>query len=421
VTTIGWNGLLSFGLGLAFFAASPPSAEFSSSASYLQVPLPGSYVIMYFDLAVAFGCLALVWKGMFRRDATERPLYLALALVILTRALSLVAASDMAMEQVISVLRYVETFAIALLLANLLSFRQNRRLFLRGMILGAVIETAGALFIFFSSGGEDRGVWLGVDNYKLQVFLLVACCLSFSQKKGRSSKIVIGLFLLFGILATETRGAIVLLLLSLLPLFWTRYRAMLRPALALLLLGAVAIVPVLRLLPEAEQGLADRFGEIWTGGGTIGLRFILWEMAVAAYMSHPITGIGSGGFARQQNTLYLQINDAYASGYETKYDQISTHNTVMGVAAETGTLGLIAYFFWMAAVVRICLRGIRLEAFYQDPFVLAASVCLLAMMIGDWWGQFSFMSPSTCLLGFLLGWCRVHHEPARLALLANPR
>jgi O-antigen ligase len=421
VTAIGWKGLLSFGLGLAFFAASPPSSEFSSSASYLQLPLPGSYVIMYFDLAVAFGCLALLWNGMFRRDATERPLYWALALVILTRTLSLVAASDMAMEQVISVLRYVETFATILLLANLLCFRHNRRLFLRGMILGAVIETAGALFIFLSSGGEDRGVWLGVDNYKLQVFLLVACCLSFSQKKGRSSKLAIGLLLLFGILATETRGAIVLLLLSLLPLFWTRYRAMLKPALALLLLGAVAIVPVLRLLPEAEQGLTDRFGEIWTGGGTIGLRFILWEMAVAAYLSHPITGIGSGGFARQQNTLYLQINDAYASGYETKYDSQSAHNTVLGVAAETGTLGLIAYFLWIAAVVRICLRGIRLEGFYQDPFVLAACVCLLAMMTGDLWGQFSFMPPSTCLLGFLLGWCRVHQEPKRLELCTNPQ
>jgi O-antigen ligase len=421
VTAIGRSGLLSFGLGLALFAASPPSSEFSASANFLQVPFPGSYVIMYFDLAVAFGCLTLAWNRRFRFDGQERPLYRALALVILTRVLSLVAASNMAMEQVISILRYVETFAIVLLLANLLSVRHNRRLFLRGMILGAVIETAGALLIFFSSGGEERGVWLGVDNYKLQIFLLVACCLAFSEKKGRSLKIVAGLLLFLGILVTETRTAVVLFLLSLLPLFLTRHRAMFRPVLAVLALAAVATVPVLRLLPEAEQNVMKRVDEIWTGGGTIGLRFILWEMAVAAYVSHPITGIGSGGFARQQNTLYLQINDVYASGYETKYDSQSTHNTVLGVAAETGTLGLIAYFFWMAAVVGICLRGIRLEALYQDPWVLAACACLLAMMIGDWWGQYSFMSPSTCLLGFILGWCRAHQEPKRLALRADPQ
>ena len=260
-----------------------------------------------------------------------------------------------------------------------------------------------------------RGVWLGVDSYKLQIFLLVACCLSFSQKKGRFSKIVAGLFLLLGMLATETRSAVVLFLLSLFPLFLTRHRAMFKPVLALLALGAVAIVPVLRLLPEGEQNLMKRVDEISTGGGTIGLRLILWEMAVAAYASHPITGIGSGGFARQQNTLYLQINDAYAPAYETNYGSQSAHNTVLGVAAETGTLGLVAYLLWMAAVVRICLRGIRLERFYQDPYLLAACVCLLAMVIGDWWGQYSFMPPSTCLLGFVLGWCRAHQEPKRPA------
>jgi hypothetical protein len=169
---------------------------------------------MYFDLAVAFGCLTLAWNGRFRFDEHERPLYRALVFVILTRVVSLVAASNMAMEQSISILRYVETFAIVLLLANLLCLGNNRRLFLRGMIVGAVIETTGALLIFFSSGGEERGVWLGVDNYKLQIFLLVAFCLAFSEKKGRSLKIVAGLLLLLGILVTETRSAVVLFLLS---------------------------------------------------------------------------------------------------------------------------------------------------------------------------------------------------------------
>jgi O-antigen ligase len=418
VPPIGRSGLISFGLGLALFTTSPP---YTAILDYLQVPFLGSYMIMYFDLAVAIGCLTLAWKGGFRFDAPERPLYQALALVIVTRVLSLVAASNMAMVQAVSILRYVETFAIVILLANLLGHRQNRRLFLRGIIVGVVIETIGDLFTFFSSGGEVRGFWLGVDNYKLQVFLLVVCVLSFSQKKGRSARIVAGLCLLLGILATETRSAVVLFLLSLFPLFITRHKEMLKPALALLVLAAVAVVPVIRLLPEAEQNVTERVDELWTGGGTIGLRLILWEMAVSAYVRYPITGIGSGGFARQQNMLYLQINDAYAPGYEVKYDQLSTQNTVLGVAAETGTLGLIAYFIWIAAVIRICLRGIRLEGFYRDPYVLAACVCLLAMMAGDWWGQYSFMPPSTCLLGFVLGWCRAHREPERLALLANPQ
>jgi len=373
---------------------------------------------MYFDLVVGFGCLALAWNGRFRFDKAEIPLYRALALVILTRAFSLIAASSIAIEQAISILRYVETLAIAFLLANLLGVRENRRFFLRGIIVGVVIETAGDLLTFVSSGGEVRGVWLGVDNYKLQVFLLVACCLSFSQKEGRFTKISAGLLLLFGMLATETRSAVMLFLLSLLPLFITRHRAMFKPLLALLVFAAVVVVPVLRMLPGAEKNIAERIDEISTGGGTVGLRLILWEMAAAAYVSHPITGIGSGGFARQQDSLYQQVNDVFAPGYEEdKYTHLSTQNTVLGVAAETGTLGLIAYFLWVGAVVRILLRGIRLEAYYHDPFMLAACVCLLAMMTGDWWGQYSFMPPSTCLLGFVLGWSRAHQEREQPALL----
>src|SRR5437868_1296550 len=232
-TSIGSGGLLSFGLALAIFTASPPP---TAIATFLQVPFLGSYMVMYFDLAVACGCVALAWNGRFGFDRAEKPLYRALALVILTRILSLVAASNMAMEQAISIFRYVETFAIVLLLANLLGHRQNRRFFLGGIIVGVVIETTGDLLTFFSSGGEVRGVWLGVDNYKLQIFLLVACCLSFSQKKGRFSKIAAGLVLLLGMLSTETRTAVGLFFLSLIPLFLTRHKAMLKPALPLLVL-----------------------------------------------------------------------------------------------------------------------------------------------------------------------------------------
>jgi O-antigen ligase len=413
------NGLLSFGLALALFATSPPPDPDSIVANYVQVPFLGSYVIMYFDLVVGLGCLALAWGGKFRLDRHERSLYWALTVVILTRVLSLIVAGNVEIEQTISILRYVETFAIALLLANLLSFRGNRRCFIMGIIVGVVIETSGDLLTFVTSGGEARGVWLGVDNYKLQVFLLIACCLSFSQAKGRFTKMLAGFFILLGILSTETRSAVILFVLSLLTLFITRHRAMLKPVIALSILGAVTIVPVFRLLPDAEQNVTGRVDEIGAGGGTIGLRIILSEMAIAAFVSHPIAGVGSGGFARQQNSLYLQINDAYAPGYEQKYDQISTQNTVLGVAAETGTIGLLAYFLWVAVVVRIVLRGIRLEAFHHDPYMLAACVCMLAMLTGDWWGQYSFMSPLTCLLGFVLGWSRAHRELEQPAPLAR--
>jgi O-antigen ligase len=291
---------------------------------------------------------------------------------------------------------------------------------LKGMIAGALIETVGNLFIFFSSQGESRGYWLGLDNYKIQVFLLVACCISLFQEKIRWWKIVAGLLLLVGILATETRTAFILLLVCLFLLLLTHGRKMLKPIFAFLVVAGMAVAPILLFLPGAEAGLTKRAEQVWTGEGSIGYRIILYEMAAVAYLTHPITGIGSGGFGRQQDTLYPQIGDAFAPEYEALHLQVSTHNTVLGVAAETGTLGLIAYFLWVAAVVRICLNAIRLERIHRDLYVLASCICLLAMLTQDWWGQASFMPASTCLLGFVLGWCREHGLPKQLGSGAPP-
>jgi O-antigen ligase len=196
---------------------------------------------------------------------------------------------------------------------------------------------------------------------------------------------------------------------------------MLKPVLALVVLIPLAIVPVLRLFPSGQDALSERTGELFGGGGTIGYRFILWELAAAAYLNHPVTGIGSGGFARQQNALYFQINDAFTSEYEKEYGTLSTHNTVLGVAAETGTLGLIAYFLWVTAVAKVALGAIKIEKLFPDIYILAASACLLALMLEDWWGQASFMAPFTCLLGLILGWCRSQRAAEQRVALAIAR
>jgi O-antigen ligase len=409
-TYVGGN-FVAFSVGIAVFTASPPEL----TAQFLRVPFLHSYIVTYFDGAVALGCLLMALNGALRFSPSERRLWVAIGLVILIRAVSLAFATDFVLEQVVSVLRYVETGAVLLLLANLLSISQHRRVFLKAIFLGAVLDSVGGVFRFAFTAGEQRGIWLGVDTYKLLVFFLLVCCLSLSKARHKSWGILWALFLVVSILVNGTRAAVVLFVLSSALLFWTRRRAAVKSAAAVALLGAVGLVPVLSLFPQGRQVIEGRASQVLTGGGTIGLRFILWRMAAAAYLAHPVIGIGSGGFARQQDALYLQINEAYDPQYETLYEGLSTHNTVLGIAAETGTLGLIAYLVWVTAVVAICIRGIRLEALHYDTYVLAACVCLLAMMAEDWWGQASFIPTSTSILGFILGWSRAHALAMRTA------
>jgi O-antigen ligase len=390
---------MAFLLGLAVFLASPPEL----TADFLRIPFTGSYIITYFDLIVLLSSVALLWRSRLAIAVHERGVYAALGCVIASRGISLIFAGNVATEQVISVLRYFETFVLLLVLSDLLSSAGNRLVFLRGLLIGALIDSTGALFLVVSSRGESRGFWLGVDTYKILDFLLIACCISLSENRDRAFKLLLGLWLMLGILATGTRAAVLLFLISLLTLFWTRLRAIVRPALILLALGTATFVPLLAVFPQGGEEFKTRMEQLWTGGGTLGLRFILWEMAGTAYLNHPVTGIGSGGFSRQQNALYYKINDVYAPEYENLYEHLSTHNTILGIAAETGTVGLIAYCVWLIAVLRLCLWGLKAEKTVNDPFLLAACVTVIAMLTQDFWGQASFIATSSSLIGFIMG------------------
>jgi O-antigen ligase len=404
--------LLCFLLGLTVAASSPPE----DTASYLRLPLLGSYHLTYFDLIVLAAFLVCFWNAELKLGKVEARVYRALGFVVLTRVISLVFASEVMPQQMISVFRYVETLVILIILTNVLASGTNRRRFLAGVILGAALESLGGLVIFFSTHGEYRAIWLGRDNYKIQVYALLVCCLALVQSKQRLFVALSASALGLAIIATQTRRAISLFLVALAVIVWKRRRQLLRPMLATL--GICAIVAFLSflsfsVLPETGSGLSGRVDQMWTGGGTVGLRIILWEMAAEAYLRHPITGIGSGGFARQQDALYFKIADAYDPGYEHEFGTLSTHNTVLGVAAETGTLGLIAYFLWFFAVVSLVWKV--LDLVHEDKYIVAACACLLSMVLEDLWGQASFLPTMTCLLGLVLGWYRAK----RLACLGD--
>jgi O-antigen ligase len=396
------GGAVAFAIGAGLSSASPPE----ESAEFLRLPFVGSYIVTYYDLLIGLAVLYCLFIGTLKTDRREHKIYMGVGLIILTRALSLVFADSMEVQQIFSVLRYLSTLATLILLANLLSSRRNRHLFLVGVMTGAVVESVGGLLIFCSSWGEDRGIWLGLDNYKLQVFGLLLCSLALWEKTGRAQKLLAGLLLTAAIMVSGTRRALVLFVFCILFLVYDRRRTLLKPLLGLLILGIVAWVAIPRILPEGEQSMVERMGGAWSGGGTIGYRFVLWEMAAAAYLNHPITGLGSGGFARQQNSLYYEISDRFPEAMENKYDSLSTHNTVLGVAAETGTLGLAAYLFWVAAVTSFVLKTWKLGQLGNESYIIAVCVFLLVLLLEDWWGQASFMPPSTCLLGLILGWRR---------------
>ena len=154
--------------------------------------------------------------------------------------------------------------------------------------------------------------------------------------------ICVGL-LLAGVLLTYSRGALVSLLLLLalaVPLRLVR-PARLAGALAVCGVLTLAFVPGLAERAGSVAGVAGLFGstQIEADGPTRG-RTTAMLSALAAYKDHPVLGVGPGQYLAFHAVQYQDLP-------EISFRQIAeprrAHNLYLEVAAETGTLGLLAF------------------------------------------------------------------------------
>lgn len=88
------------------------------------------------------------------------------------------------------------------------------------------------------------------------------------------------------------------------------------------------------------------------GDWVVEQRAALFLAAVQMFLTHPVTGIGPGGFADQ-------VRD-YAARITQLWDyQDTPHNAYIQMAAETGVLGLIAFCLFFGACLHLLLRAAR--------------------------------------------------------------
>lgn len=80
-------------------------------------------------------------------------------------------------------------------------------------------------------------------------------------------------------------------------------------------------------------------------------RVLLLEIACKAWLDKPILGQGSGQF-----TELVADNIRFTAKYGAPID---SHGFIQKIAAETGTIGLIAWFFLLAIVIKKALVGIK--------------------------------------------------------------
>ena len=148
---------------------------------------------------------------------------------------------------------------------------------------------------------------------------------------------------------TSSRGALLLALpASVLVLGWragARYRWV---ASALVLAGAVALIPLLRLPRFA--GLLD------PGAGTTFFRLELWRSSLRMIGDHPLLGVGPGNFLDAYRTRYV-----LPAAWE-EFNLEHAHNILLDHWTRLGLLGLVAGLVLQIGFWRYVVRWGRRDA-----------------------------------------------------------
>ena len=238
--------------------------------------------------------------------------------------------------------------------------------------------------------GEDGRIqYVGIFNDPndlgmLFVSVIPMGCLLFRRAGfiGRLWWLACVLTVLYGVYLTNSRGAMLGVLLVVGAYIWHR-----RGVVVAGVLGAAGLA--------AMKLLSSRMQELDAGEESASGRVDAWYEGLQMFTSHPLLGVGPGNF--------------------TDYNQLTAHNSFVLVLAETGFVGyvlwlaMVGYSFWMAAVV------LRLKpdpvaeperhARWQEerPFALTLLLSLLGMFACAFFLSRSYMIVLYVVLALVTG------------------
>lgn len=184
--------------------------------------------------------------------------------------------------------------------------------------------------------------------------------------------------------------------------------------------GIAAVLLLAAVWPFLGAGVSDRLHDV----DNVTLRFKLWMTAQAIYADHPVLGVGFGNFPQ----YYLEASRDHRIGPFLEFGEGSletlrvAENTYLQLAAETGTIGVLA---GLAFVLTLLWTVVRLARTARDGEVRdLAVVCFTGMLIYGINGMFitayTHFFATMLLMGLLFGLAMalsaIAHRGERVAL-----
>ena len=347
-------------LGLALVAFSAPFYLVPDRMFYRALGLPEVLVIV---CLVAYGLsrgvrFDLPWRRRASDLAESRPAATdwAVALLILAGAVAGVAAADrMAAAFELRTVFLLPALSYGLFRLVRSSEGTGWRI-VDGFVLGGLgvalvglIQLVLGRNLVIAEGGLPRlqAVYHSPNNLGLYLErvwpLLVGVVLLGRGRRRTLYGVALGPVTL-ALLFTFSRGALLLgLPAAVLVMGWWAGGRFRRLTLVLLLIGAVAVIPLLRLPRFAALLDFDR--------GTTFFRLKLWRSTWWMIRDHPLLGVGPGNFLDAYRTRYV-----LPTAWE-EFELEHAHNILLDHWARLGLLGLMAgagiqIAFWRAALRR---------------------------------------------------------------------
>lgn len=195
---------------------------------------------------------------------------------------------------------------------------------------------------------------------------------------------------IFGFIAAFTRGAVIGLVLGLLSMFRRSPRA-----LAAVLCVTILSIGGLALLQRSMSNRQDAFDtSAATPDGLKNIRLRIWSVGLTILAEHPVFGVG-------MNNVKPHYRSRVTSAEREKnwiYGHL--HNTFLQILTMTGMFGLVAFFWFWAAISRWCLMVAASDLPLWERGMAEAAFPVIVAFLGSGLTEYSFGDEEVAMLAF---------------------
>lgn len=335
-----------YGLGAVFFLIA-----FDNFIGKAELPVP-IFMVLGGCVLAGYFCKSTIQKGSgipFYRNSEPDQLLILLYVAWVILLYPDVAWTDPRRNWVLT---YVQLLAVYFISSRVLRVGQFN-IVAWGLVLGATSSALMGLSGGPQSGGRLAGLLGDANNlaqYCLCALAMVPALLNSSKRTWQKALVVVlGVMqpIMVAYTGSRTGFLALLLLLTLWGVTWMRDFIKQRRLPVVLLVGLIIAAAAFHFMPEdyGTKMRGDITAGVGEGQGTMGIRYNLWQGALAAWLSEPIWGIGAGQFASSRRPEQVGLLDA-----RNLYSV--AHNSYLTVLAENGLVGLLLFLSWQIIALR---------------------------------------------------------------------